>query len=54
MESFKSFNQINEEQSTIINFFESKTDFLAHTHPSKEPETLHQHIIEVISYFCDL
>jgi CRISPR-associated endonuclease/helicase Cas3 len=54
MASFKPFNQINDEQSTIINFFESKTDFLAHTHPSKEPETLHQHIIEVISYFLRL
>ncbi len=54
MASFKSFNQINEEQSPIINFFESKTDFLAHTHSLKEPETLHQHIIKVKNYFLQL
>lgn len=54
MVSFKSFNQINNEHITIINFFESKPDFLAHTHPLKKSETLHEHIIKVISYFLQL
>ena len=54
MKLYKSFDDIYNQQADIVNFFEAKTEFLAHTHPKKDFETLHQHIIEVTKYFLNL
>lgn len=54
MKSYKSFSQISNQLSGISNFFNDKTEYLAHTHPTKELETLHEHIICVSKYFLRL
>ena len=54
MELYKSFNQIDKEESAIVNFFKDKVDFHAHTHSVKKSETLHQHIVLVKKCFLRL
>lgn len=54
MKSFKSFDELSLELSSLRSFFQSNEKFLAHTHQSKHLETLHQHIEKVNSYFLKL
>lgn len=51
MKSFKSFDELSKELSSLRGFFETKDKFLAHTHQNKPLETLHQHIEKVNHYF---
>ncbi|HAG15344.1 MAG TPA: CRISPR-associated protein [Bacteroidales bacterium] len=51
---YKSFEQINKDETLMVDFFKDKIDLFAHTHKNKKFETLHQHINEVRKYFLNL
>ncbi len=54
MKLFKSFKCISDGNTHVEHLFESKSNYLAHTHQQKPDESLQEHISKVKNYFLRL